>query len=134
VCAGSVSCVIGRADLRVTWYQNDVRPKRERGPLGAGSRAAPRLDGAGAPRRVLSLSRIEGTHILHHAGYGLAAVASSDSTQGSYGARLRRQGCVAASWVTRGINAEGSKGRAQRARMRLQQPPRAGRVADNFIL
>ena len=110
-----------------------MRPKRERAPLGAGSRAAPRLWWAGAPRRVLSLSRIEGTHTLHHAGYGLAAAASSDPTQGSYDARLRSaRVCCSQLGYTR--DQHRFAGRRSGRAAGCSSHEGAGRAADNFIL
>lgn len=110
-----------------------MRPKRERAPLGAGPRAAPRLWWAGAPRRVLSLSRIEGTHTLHHAGYGLAAAASSDPTQGSYDARLcSARVCCSQLGYTR--DQHRFAGRRSGRAAGCSSHEGAGRAADNFIL
>ena len=105
--------------------RNDVRPKRERAPLGAGSRAAPRLWWAGAPRRVLSLS-LASKVPTHYTMLGMGSPRLHRLTRrkGRTMQGYAVQGCVAASWVTRGINtgSQGGAAGAQRVAAATRAP------------
>ena len=120
--------------LRVTWYQKRCETKEGEGPAGRGiACGASPVVGRGAAPGPLSLSRIEGTHTLHHAGYGLAAAASSDPTQGSYDARLcSARVCCSQPGYTR--DQHRFAGRRSGRAAGCSSHEGAGRAADNFIL